>query len=117
MKINVSQPLNSYEGKPLVENEKPILLRSVIINALNYTTKDTKPTTAEEKMGLYELSVKVFNEDEIELSSEQISMIKKNMAEMFSPVITGQACMILEGKELPIIKVPEVPKKVQEDKK
>ena len=98
MKINVLQPLNDYEGKPLIENKKPVLLRSVIISALNFTSKEAKQPTAEEKMELYQLSVKVWNTDEVDLTSEQISMIKKNTAEMFAPLVAGQTCLILEGK-------------------
>lgn len=110
MKINVLQPLTNYEGELFTENEKPILLRTLIINALNYVPKDGKKATPEEQMDIYQLSVKAHNENEIELSSEQISIIKKNMSEMFSPVIAGQACMILEGKELPVIEKAPIEK-------
>lgn len=99
MKINVLQPLNDYEGSPLMENKKPVLLRSVIISALNYTQKDGKQPTADEKMELYQLSVKVWTMDEVELSAEQIAKIKTNTAEMFAPLVAGQACLILEGKK------------------
>jgi len=109
MKVNVLQPLKDYQGKPLMEdsgeldkNKKPImksiLMRSIILSALNYTPKDGKQDSAEEKMATYQLSLKIWTSNEIDLTSEQISKIKANLAIMFAPLVAGQACMILEGK-------------------
>ena len=110
MKVNILQPLKDYQGKPLLEEsgkldkdkkpiKEPVLMRSVILSALNFTPKEGKQDSAEEKMKTYELSLKVWTSDEIELTSEQISKIKANLAIMFAPLVAGQASLILEGKK------------------
>ena len=101
MKINVLQPLKDYEGNPLLDKntKKPVLLRDIIVRALNHTLNGEKPGSAEEKTKLYQLSVKVQTTKEVDLTAEEISKIKANTAELFSPLIAGQTCLILEGKE------------------
>lgn len=50
-------------------------------------------------MRAYELSMKLMNEDEVELTSEDIVFIKERMLKLYLPLVYGQVCHILEDKK------------------
>jgi hypothetical protein len=100
MIIDVTQVLKMLDGAVIKDRGKggttvDATLRMAIVNSLlAYSEKDN----GIDKMQKYELAKKVFKNDRVELSSEDISLIKTNLYNAFSPLIAGQCCEMLEGK-------------------
>ena len=93
-------------GKPITGTEKKATLKSVCIDALVYPKSTINPKTGmreevdtfEEKMKKYRLYEK-FNSNikEIELTSEEITELKKLISEIKTQIIVGQCNDMLEG--------------------
>lgn len=112
MKIDVTKKLVDLSGKPIVQpksdqdrkpNEKPemedITLKMVSVNAI-LVVDPKKPCSGEEKVKRYELAKRIYAADaEVELSAEDIVLIKNSVHDGFQPIISGQVVEILEGKD------------------
>ena len=97
MKVNVTQKLKDYEGNPLKsEDGKKVLLRTILVNCLNYQDQEVK-LTAEQKMRAYELSLKAMNNDEVNLKAEDVVAIKKGLDKASNALIYAQVAKVLEG--------------------
>ena len=95
MIVKTNQELKNYEGKTLKEGDKPVFLRSILVNALNFQAPDSK-STVEEKLKAYKTSMEIMENDEVNLSVEEIVLIKKNVNLMYAPLIVGQVVLFLE---------------------
>lgn len=97
MKVNCNQVLVSLDGKNLVDRDPdsgdmfPMTVGRVIASGLNLSkASDADPARK------YGLMVKVYQGNDIELSAEDIVLIKTCVA-MFPPIVSGQVINILEG--------------------
>jgi len=96
MKIKLNSKLIGVDGiKPLPnpDNGKDLTLKDVCINAILQPRKDD---TGKQKAEAYELFLKIRDVNEIDLSVEQVAQIKKNIGEIYAPLISGQAWQILD---------------------
>ncbi len=80
-----------------VETKKPLTVRSVLAAVLVTNVQGEKQSAAEQ-VERFMLASQMVRDDKIELSSEQVTNIKKWTASRYAPLITGQICMILEEK-------------------
>jgi len=95
MKINGAQILKSYDGSDLKDPEgKPVQLRTIIANALNSTEKDEKQT-GEMKIKLYQISLKFYESDELDLTNEQLVLIEQRVAKFYNALIVGRVAELL----------------------
>ena len=117
MKIDISQEILGVDDKPLTYTDTgmPFTLKTVAIEALLFPKGRRNPQTGaieepedtfEEKMVKYRIYEKLKDAKEvkgegiiIDLSSEEISQIKKLVAEIKSQLIVGQINDLLEKKE------------------
>lgn len=97
MKIKTNQELKNYEGEPLKEEGKVVFLRTLLVNALNYVESGKKALPVEDKIKAYAKSIEIMKNDEVELNIEELALIKKNINEMYTPLIVGQVVLFLEG--------------------
>lgn len=96
MKINVTDTVKAYDGQPLLsEKNQPIQLRTLIINYLNGQSEKEQPS-GEEKLKIFELSMKIQKEDEPDLSLDERSLIKTKAETHATPMIYGQIANLLE---------------------
>ena len=119
MRINVKQHILDYEGKPLMakktnsdgspvldENHRPIqepeTMRNYLVLALNNKARtETEPIGTEESARRYQLSTKLFAQNEVELTSKEIVLLQDRIDAIFdSPLIVGRIGDILEGREI-----------------
>lgn len=100
--INFTEVLTDMEGKPLTESSKlpgsngavvDVTLRKICQNAL--LSNDPK-MSGEEKIKRYILAQRIQQQDLMELSADDISLIKKEIAIYFSPLIVGKAYELLD---------------------
>jgi hypothetical protein len=99
MLIDVTQTLKTLSGqvmKDVDENQNAIdaTLRLAIVNALLAPTKGQE--SGVDKVKKYELAKKVYTQDSVELSAEDITLIKSRIGEVFQVNIVGQCFEMLE---------------------
>ena len=107
MKIDVTQILKDYGGKPVLagargKKEKKLSFRDVVSTAINATPQPpAKPMTAEAKNKAYQISIKVWSKKRIDLTVDQRAFIKERVGDVYNPLVYGRVCDILEGKDEP----------------
>ena len=101
MKINVKKTIKQLDGKDLVDNDRTIVLRDVFCSALLY---DKSPGQLDpmDKFTRGKLAQKIWDASEteegiVELTLEEISLIKKLVGELFTPIIVYQVWDYLEN--------------------
>jgi len=102
MKIDVTRVLTNMDGqimKDMVDGEAvDATLRMVAVNAI---LSPVQKESGMDKVKKYELAKRIHvATDEVELSAEDISLIKERVGEVFPALIVGQVFKILEGKEV-----------------
>lgn len=94
MKIDMTQKLVDFRGKPVIEKEKTTL-GDAAIKALMAITADEKPDGAESFKN-YQLADKVHDNAECELTVEETAKIKERIGMVFGPAIVGPAYLLIE---------------------
>jgi hypothetical protein len=97
MEISVNQPIIDLDGNELVEEGKPITVGLVIFRSLLGAYQDEQNLSGEEKFSRGELAMRVKSaEDSLILKAEDIVLIKKLVAKMFTTFIVWQMWRILD---------------------
>jgi hypothetical protein len=97
MKIKINQKLKDKDGKEIVETPNPALtLRDVsVISILNPKQGDDEQVKAEK----YSIWKKLRDsKTEVELTAEEITLLKKCIAYFQPQLIMGQCFEMIEGK-------------------
>jgi len=97
MKVKISQTLQDVEGQPLKgEKGKPLTMRDVCINSLLTPVQGDEEKAKWEK---YEIYKKLRDaKDEVELKSEEITLLKKSVGKIQPPLLMGQVYDMIENK-------------------
>lgn len=99
MKIDVTQPLKDYSGKPILDEKgQPGELRFYIMQALNNLPQG-ETVSPEEKARCFALCTKIYSADEVEMSLDERSLIKKFAGKAYNPLAYGRICEILDPIE------------------
>ena len=100
MLLDVTKELFDLHGKPILsDNKEPLTVRAVIEFAC-VTRVQNESLDASEQLDRFILASKAVHNDELTLKSEQIIKLKKWIAARFTPVVTGQLCLMLEGQTI-----------------
>lgn len=102
MKINFEKVFKTFDGQPIMkgaDSKEPITLKWVSIESLIGIYQDEKELQGEEKLKRYKLAMKISNGNIIEISVEEIALIKNLIGKAFGTLIVGQAWEYLEGKD------------------
>ena len=99
MLLDNTKVLVTLAGEPLKESvdgeAKDVTVKTVIVNALlNPMEKDT----GMQKMEKEELARKVYQNDSVDLTIEQVKLIKDRIGEMYAPIVVGQVWRLLENR-------------------
>lgn len=107
MKIDFSQELKSYNGKPIImdaETHEAVTLGFVAMEALMHPPQSDDPRTparlsAADAIARNELARNIFNaEGPLDLKAEDVALIKKLIPQRFvAPVIAAPALEMMEG--------------------
>ena len=101
-KIKVNQSLKALDGKAIkdgAEDGKDLTLKTVICNALGGGYQDERETlTSSEVVMRHCLSVDIYKaKTEVELTSEEIELIKKLIVKAYpQAIVSGQAILLLD---------------------
>jgi len=102
MIVNLNKPLTDFDGKPVTSGEGPIMLSNLVVQALLAATENERNETPQKKLERWELARKVHNASktgsDVELSAEEIVLIKTRGAEVLSAPAFGPVAEAIEGK-------------------
>ena len=99
MRIDVRQTIAGYDGQPILGGDgKPDQLRSYISTALNNTLPG-EVMTPEVKNKAYELTIRVYANNELQLTSDQAALIKERVGLLYGPLVVGRIADILDGND------------------
>lgn len=113
MKIKILTPVVDYRGENVKQTDErgikkkndkgeevELTWRDVAFEALNGFTKDEQPTS-ETRQQCYQLTNKIFSNDEIDLTVVQMAFIldRVDKVYMYSPMICGRSKEFFELKE------------------
>lgn len=98
MKINFDTVILDLKGNPVPagEDNKPTTLGDISCIALQASFPDEQSLEGKEKFNRFKLAVKLSNGGEIDLSSEDVALIKKLIGKAFTNVVVGRAWEILD---------------------
>lgn len=101
MKIDVRQPLTMLSGEPITlpNSDELLSLRWACREAL-LAHNPKEEADATEKMRRFKLSWRIENNDSVDLSAEEIAMLKKLLAQHLTTLVAAQAALALERKKL-----------------
>ncbi len=106
-RIDVAQVLKELDGTPLefadsvcpqcrsILEGKPFTLRLACTTALIAQFRDDQPK-GDESVRRYHLAMKIYDNDEVDLSSEDKVLIKSLVAKQRDPLVVGQVWELLE---------------------
>jgi len=99
MLLNTTKVLVNIAGEPLKESVNgvavDVTLRMVVVNAL---LSPMEKDTGMQKMEKEELARKVYQNDSVDLTIEQVKLIKDRIGEMYAPIVVGQVWRLLENR-------------------
>lgn len=96
MKIDMSQTLLDLGGLPLRNNDEILTLGSVSIEALVLVQRDDR-VNGGEKFKRYQIAQKIHGKDLIDLTLDEIVLIKDLIGKAYGPAVVGPAFNLLEN--------------------
>ena len=99
MKINVAQTIKWYDGKDVENADKtPMTVRDVLKTTCTGQLESDKDMKRDGKLQLDVLSHRFYScKDEVDLTPEEIVMLKERIEKLWSPRIMGAMFEILDG--------------------
>ena len=108
MKRNFNTTLKTLDGKPIKEQyvdadgktaDRDVTLSTVAVNALLAGYEDERNLAGDDKVKRFKLAQLINDADgEVEVTAEQVSLLKTLIAKGYTPLVVGQAYEILEGE-------------------
>lgn len=113
MKIDFTQCLQTWTGEPLELTKtqcpmcnrptttRPATLRAVCADTLVMERPNDRDyqVDGEEKARRYQLALRIMNEDIVDLTPEDLALIRKLCPKIFGPIVVGQIWTMLDPKE------------------
>ena len=98
MQVNMNKVLVDMLDREIKGEEGvPITLRLVSMNALCLAFEDERNLGGEEKLKRWELALRIKNSSEsVQVTAEELALIKKVVAKAYAPLVSGQAWKLLE---------------------
>lgn len=97
MKINFNTVLTHIDGEPLKNKGKELTLKAASVEALMMILESDRSATGEAKFKCYELAAKVHGGDEVEITPEDATLLKKRIGEAYGAAVVGPAYKLLNG--------------------
>jgi len=104
MALDFTQPITTLDGKPFKDPSgqvSDITLAVIAENALLQAYSDETNLSGEDKIKRYTLARKIEDNKKVDLSAEEIALLKKLIAKSYNPLITGQSWHMLDPASVP----------------
>lgn len=95
MKRNFSEVIKDLDGTSIVENGKEVTFAQIARSALMSMFEDEKSLGGEEKAKRFALAMKI-EPKMIELTAEEVSLLKTLIGKAFGVIVVGQSYLFLE---------------------
>lgn len=99
MKIKVDHVLKNQKGETLVDPDtnEQVILKDICSNALLTPVQEDKEKEKLQKWDLFKKIRDTDNAGVIEVTAEELTVIKRSIGQLFTPLIVGQCFDLLEG--------------------
>ena len=98
MKIRFDETMKDLDGKAIIGDGKDLTLKQVACNALNLMFQDEQNLSGEEKAMRGLLAMRIYANPDLDLTIDDVALIKKLIGKGYVPLIVAQVWDILEGK-------------------
>ena len=99
MEINFDSPITNLKGITLEgEDKENVILKNICVNAL-MTEIPNNNDTGEIKLKRFNLAQKIYVGGKIEVTAEEVALLKERIGLCFSTLIVGRAWELLESKK------------------
>ena len=104
MKIDMTKTIKNLIGVDLenpeskLKEKEPLTMRIVCTNSLLTPTQDDKNIDGNEKAKRFELAMRIYTEDEIDLNVDELKLLKDLIGRLYTPLVVGRAYQILDPK-------------------
>lgn len=99
MMINTDVKILQITGEPVKDDKgNSATVKSVILDALSTPIQNEM---GDVKFRKYGISKKIFDNEPVDLSAEEISLIKELIGKFYAPQVVGFIWNYLEGKDIP----------------
>lgn len=93
-----SKVLTGLDGQPLKDGDKEIPLSVVCVNALRGVYRGEEDLSGVEKEKRYKLCERIYEQGEVEISIEELALIKNLVGKGYPVDIVGPAYALLESE-------------------
>lgn len=95
MKIDLTIQIEAIDGNPMTDGDAPVLLRTIIQNALLGQFQGEQNMEGSEKLRLWQLARRA-NADAADFSIEEMATIKDRVGRAYGPAVVGPVYEILD---------------------
>lgn len=88
----------TFAGQPIAQDGEPITLKRVAVNALMSTFEDEANLSGEEKFKRYKLASRINDAAMVDVSAEEVTLLKRLIGKLYTPIIVGPAFEALEAE-------------------
>lgn len=96
MRVNLMQPITDLDGKTLNHEGKELILKDVIVQSLSAPLQEDRGGSTERIAERWALTVQIYGADEVDLTPEQLTMIRDRIVKFFTLVPAGRALDLLK---------------------
>jgi len=94
--LDFTAVLTDLDNAPLVTDQIPLTLSKIATTALLTPFQDEQNVSGEEKVRRFLLATKVREATDVQLTTEEVALIKKLIAKAYAPLIVGRAYQLLD---------------------
>jgi len=94
---NFDNEIKNIDGSTLLQDANPVVMKSLLVAALMGSNPSEKDVSGDEKFKRYELAQKVNAGGNIDLTPEEIVLLKKLVGVSYTPLVVGQVYKILNA--------------------
>lgn len=99
MKLNCKKVITNLKGKPFQEEGKNLTLGDVCCNALLFSYPEEKNVSGKVKYERWKLAAKLVDGGTVDVTLEDMTLIKDLVGKFYGPLLVGPIYNILEGIE------------------
>ena len=100
MKIDVEQVLTTISGEVLeIAEDTPITVKKTCVDVLLAITEADKGSNGEQKLRYYNLANKIQSGGEVDLTAEEVVLLKERIGTICPTLIVGKMFEILDPRE------------------
>lgn len=99
MKRNTTAAIKTLTGEPIKDGQADLTLGAVATNALLMPYEDERNLSGDEKVKRFKLAQRIHDAaGEVDISAEEITLLKSLIAKAYTALVVGQAYAILEAE-------------------